>query len=106
MKAFKPTERDNERGVMRLELSAEDVEILEALVARLEVLEEIEELLNSRAVYSPFITGEDIPQITRQGRELLKQIVIGWGPEWFDENGEWRIPEDAIELPVDPGRWD
>jgi len=95
MRVFKPTERDNEKGVMRLELSAEDVETLESLVARLEVLVEIEEIMNSRAVYSPFITGEDMPHVTRQGMELIRQIVIGWGPEWYDEDGNWRVPEDA-----------
>lgn len=89
---------------MRLELNAEDIDILENLAARLEVLAEIEELMNSRAVYSPFITGEDIPHATQEGIELLRKIVIGWGPEWYDEDGNWRVPEDAdfdIDWPED-----
>lgn len=84
MKAHLATKRDNERGIMRLELDGNDVEILEGLVDRLERLEKIEEALDVVAVQSPFILGNDLPTVTREGRKLLQAIVEGWGAPYGD----------------------
>jgi hypothetical protein len=79
MKAHLATKRDNERGIMRLELDGNDIDVLEGLVDRLERLEKIEDALDVVAIQSPFILGQDLPTVTREGRELIQSIVEGWG---------------------------
>jgi hypothetical protein len=86
MKAFVATKRDNERGIMRLELDGTDVEILEGLVDRLERLEKIEAALDIVAFQSPYILGHDLPTVTKEGRKLLQAIIKGWGEPYSSES--------------------
>lgn len=79
MRAFPATARDNDRGIMRLELDGDDIELLEAVVERLEALEKIEEALDVVASRSPFILGSDTPTATAEGTTLLRGILGGWG---------------------------
>jgi phage FluMu protein gp41 len=79
MKVFPATQRDNEREVMRCELTAGDVETLELLAERVEILLKIEEVLGVVAIQSPFILGTDVPTVTAEGLELLRRLVAGWG---------------------------
>jgi hypothetical protein len=72
------SKRDNDRFVMRLELSAGDVETLELLVERLDALTVIEDALGVVAVQSPSILGSDLPTVTREGIALISSIVDGW----------------------------
>jgi len=79
MRAFEITRRDNERNIMRLELTGEDIDLIEAVIERLVVLEAIESALDVVSVRGPFILSKDIPTVTKQGRELLLAILKGWG---------------------------
>src|SRR3990172_10703167 len=85
MKVFPATARDNERGMMRVEIAAEDIEILEYASGALETLAIIEDSLGVKGFVSPFITGEDLPTMTRQASNLLHEFQIGWDGGDFDE---------------------
>lgn len=88
MKVHPVTTRDNERGELRVTLTGEDVEVLEGLAERVEKLAQIEDVLDSKAVHSPFIMGSDMPHVTRDGLALLLSIVKGWEGEDAAGGGE------------------
>lgn len=102
MKAFTATKRDNQRGVMRVELSGDDVETLEALIERVDILAKIEDTLSVVAIQSPFIIGNDVPTVTKEGADLLRQIVAGWEN---DEASVERSPTVDITQ-EDVARWE
>ena len=70
---------------LRVDFDAEDVDILEGAVERLERLANIEDELGVVAVPSPFILGRDVPTITRDALVLLKKAIQPWMP-----------PEDGV----------
>lgn len=78
MKTFEATKRDNERNIMRLELTGDDIETLGLLVERLEVLLKIEEAMDSVAVEGLGFLGHDLPHITEEAKNLIIRIVDGW----------------------------
>ena len=87
MKIFATTPEDNKREVMRLELDAGDVELLEDVADRLRRLVKIEEALEVVAMQAPTILGQDIPTTTADGADLLETVVKGWDAE---EDIEWK----------------
>jgi hypothetical protein len=80
MRTFLATKRDNELNVMRLELSGDDVELLDEAVLALRKLALIEDALGVKGFESPFILGKDQPTQTRAAARLLDTIVEGWAP--------------------------
>lgn len=78
MKIFSTTAEDNKRGIMRLQLDGSDLELIEELVDRLNRLAVIEDALDVKGFVSPFIQGNDLPTLTREGAEFLDAIRKGW----------------------------
>lgn len=64
-----------------VELDVDEVETLELLLERLDVLLKIENAMESVAMTSPFITGTDLPHITGKARKLVHDIIAPWTPE-------------------------
>lgn len=94
MKCFPATTRDNERGIMRVEIAAEDVELLEYASEALEKLAIIEDVLEVKGFYSPWLSVPDRPTVTRDASELLHKFQFGWDGGDFKkmlEDGEIEI---------------
>lgn len=81
MRIFATTPEDDKNSVMRLELSARDIEVLEEGVDRLRRLVTIEDALDVKGFVSPYITGNDLPTLTGEVADLLEVLVKGWDAE-------------------------
>lgn len=94
MKCFPATKRDNEREVMRVEITAEDMELLEYAMHALGRLALIEDALGVKGFYSPWLSVPDQPTQTIAAAALIAEFQIGWdGGEFLEmlKNGEIEI---------------
>ncbi len=98
MKFHKATKRDDELGIMRCELSGDDVDLLVYASNALERLAKIEDILGVIGLQAP-LGWNDLPTATREAAKLLSEFQAGWDGGVFEEmleRGEIVVVEGEV----------
>lgn len=73
-----PKHQPDKQNALRVDLDGNDVDLLEMLLERLDVLLKAEEIFDSKMVHPCGIFGVGMSHITEEGRDLLKKMIEPW----------------------------